>query len=151
MPPLTRALPRLGLTGLLLTQLLACSLTPVTTKDPGPALAANGWRLSQLAEVNLGAVPAQRLPYLELQPDGQRLSGSDGCNRLLGQYQQQGQQLSFGTVGSTRMACPDRDKLASRFQQMLGQVARFRVQNQQLELLNQAGELLAQFTAQSRR
>lgn len=47
-------------------------------------------------------------PSLELAKDG-TLTGTDGCNRLMGSWKQNGATLTFGDLASTRMACLDVD------------------------------------------
>lgn len=48
-------------------------------------------------------------PQLVLDAGG-ALSGTDGCNRLFGTWEQSDDQtVSFGDLGSTLMACPDVD------------------------------------------
>lgn len=42
--------------------------------------------------------------YLSLADDG-TLSGSDGCNRLTGSWEVEADQIRFGSMASTRMAC----------------------------------------------
>ena len=37
--------------------------------------------------------------------EGGRVSGSGGCNRLAGTYTASGEQLAFGPLATTRMAC----------------------------------------------
>lgn len=49
---------------------------------------------------------AENQPQLVLSEDGS-LGGTDGCNRLFGSWEQHGDVVSFGEVGSTMMACPD--------------------------------------------
>lgn len=44
------------------------------------------------------------MPVLELGPNG-ALSGSDGCNRLVGEYVATGSSLVFEEVASTQMFC----------------------------------------------
>lgn len=43
-------------------------------------------------------------PHLLLDEGGE-FSGSDGCNRLFGSWEQDGAAISFGEVGTTLMAC----------------------------------------------
>lgn len=43
-------------------------------------------------------------PYLTLGSDG-KVSGSDGCNRILGTWKAAGERIDFGDVATTRMAC----------------------------------------------
>ena len=43
-------------------------------------------------------------PYLELMSGG-KLAGSDGCNRLAGNWKQSGSTVTFGSLSSTRAFC----------------------------------------------
>ena len=45
-------------------------------------------------------------PHLILEANG-KLSGTDGCNRLSGGWEQDGDVVTFGEVATTAMACPD--------------------------------------------
>jgi heat shock protein HslJ len=45
---------------------------------------------------------------LELAGDGS-VSGTDGCNRVTGTWEQNGTQVAFGPWATTRMACPSVD------------------------------------------
>lgn len=47
-------------------------------------------------------------PSLVLEADGS-LHGTDGCNRLVGSYEVDGDELAFGPLGGTRMLCPGVD------------------------------------------
>lgn len=47
---------------------------------------------------------AEGQPQLVLAADG-TLSGTDGCNRLAGSWEQSGADVTFGQVASTLMAC----------------------------------------------
>lgn len=46
----------------------------------------------------------QGQPHLVFADDG-TLSGSDGCNRLMGPWTQDGNKVEFGAIASTMMAC----------------------------------------------
>ncbi|MCC3281952.1 META domain-containing protein [Arthrobacter caoxuetaonis] len=50
-----------------------------------------------------------REPSLELHEDG-RLTGTDGCNRLMGQWVLEEGKVIFKEVAMTMMACPDVDQ-----------------------------------------
>ncbi|KUM35060.1 META domain-containing protein [Arthrobacter sp. EpRS71] len=45
-----------------------------------------------------------RQPSLDLTSDG-NAAGTDGCNRLMGSWKEDGKTISFGGFASTRMAC----------------------------------------------
>lgn len=51
--------------------------------------------------------------YIELMEDGS-LAGSDGCNRLMGSWEKDGADITFGTVGMTQMFCEGVDDWLSQ-------------------------------------
>ena len=56
----------------------------------------------------LGTTPVQaglKEAYILLDSASHRLSGSGGCNQLVGSYEIKGNQLKFGQIAGTRMAC----------------------------------------------
>ena len=63
------------------------------------------WNLIELDGSPITASNAENQPYIYLQAEGDRLSGSLGCNRLLGAYDLSGDSLQFHSVASTKMAC----------------------------------------------
>lgn len=79
----------LAAAGIALLALTACSGSPVD--------AVGSW-----------GEDADRQPYLVLD-EGGKLSGTDGCNRLNGGWEQDGDVITFGEVATTMMACPDID------------------------------------------
>jgi putative lipoprotein len=58
----------------------------------------------QVADVNGGGVPAGS-PMLAFADSGD-ISGSTGCNRVSGHWQQHGASISIGPLAGTRKACP---------------------------------------------
>ncbi len=72
------------------------------------------WRLVAIDENTQNTVPASEvtttivpLQTTELTAsfEGDRVSGSGGCNRFNGSYQTESNQLKIGALASTRMAC----------------------------------------------
>lgn len=55
-------------------------------------------------QTNAAEADSDRKPYLELSEDG-TVSGTDGCNRLMGSWTVDGSLVSFERLASTRMAC----------------------------------------------
>jgi len=53
---------------------------------------------------------AKGLPTLEFKPEEEQVSGQDGCNRIFGKITTKGNQLTFGMLAGTRMACPNMEK-----------------------------------------
>lgn len=93
-----------GVTG---TSLVMAQST--ANKDPLMAQSsaiAGKWRL-----VSMGATAAPSTPLqtteLSANFEGDRISGSGGCNRFTGSYQAESSTLSIGALASTRMACEE--------------------------------------------
>lgn len=69
---------------------------------------AGSWRLVNMTESSTPTpmVPPQNTE-LTAEFSGDRISGSGGCNRFMGDYQTEGEQLSIGALASTFMACEE--------------------------------------------
>jgi heat shock protein HslJ len=76
----------------------ACAASTVLAADPPIGLAGSEWGFA--GENG----PNER--FVQFGSDG-RVSGSGGCNRFTGQYQQQGERLEVSGLSSTLMACSD--------------------------------------------
>jgi len=69
-----------------------------------------------------------------------KISGSNGCNRLMGGFEIRGERLTFGPIASTRMACPGDDmKLEAAFDQMLSHVQGWQLKDGKMLLLGSDG------------
>lgn len=64
------------------------------------------WNLIELDGSPVTASTPESQPYIYLQAQSDKLSGSGGCNRLFGSYDLNGNSLEFHSVASTMMACP---------------------------------------------
>lgn len=93
-----------------------------------------------LAELSGDAVP----PGIEITltvTAGEGISGRSACNRYMGNVQRDGSQVTFGPLGSTRMACPDPQMMwEDRFLQALESVSRAAREGDQLVLSDRSGE-----------
>ena len=137
--------------------------TPTAPAWTAPAgsqnLDATFWRLVRLGTAPVPPSPAttstddlQRLPHFVLQPGEQRVTGSGGCNRFAGSFERDDAQGKVALTGivSTRVACAEeaRTLLEVRFFDALQQTRRYRlVDSTHLDLLDEAGGVLAQFEA----
>ena len=76
-----------------------------TTATPDAAALAGEWRIRTL---NGAALPAEAAAKATLNFDTatNKVSGSAGCNRLMGTYATSGAGITFGPMATTRMACP---------------------------------------------
>jgi heat shock protein HslJ len=123
---------------------LACTPMTVSSAAP-PPLDRSAWVLSSL--------PGQPLPAgaaVTLRFDGDRVSGSDGCNRFGGPYAGTGGRLRVGpNLASTQMACPDALRpLAATFGRALAAATGYRIEGTSLVLLDDRGQPLARFAPQ---
>ena len=137
--------------------------TPTAPAWTAPAgsqnLDATFWKLVRLGTTPVPPSPAtasaddlQRLPHFVLQPGEQRVTGSGGCNRFAGSFERDDTQGKVALTGivSTRVACAEeaRTLLEVRFFDALQQTRRYRlVDSTHLDLLDEAGGVLAQFEA----
>lgn len=124
---------------------------PGATCDPpverAPLLATR-WRATQLAGDALTTGASPQTPTLLLHADGS-VSGSDGCNRLLGRYRIEGDSVEFSGLASTMMACASGMAEAEAFKAGLGTATHYRVVGSLLELLDAAGDIALRFEAMS--
>lgn len=105
------------------------------------------WKLVRLADAPVVVEDGQREPHLVLHADETRVAGSTGCNRLIGSYQLAGEDLAFGQLGSTMMACADGMQTERAFLDALEKTASWRVLGEYLELYDAEGDRLARFEA----
>ena len=82
-------------------------------------LAGVRWKLVELNGKPAEVYADQPEPHLLFDPAEGRLSGSDGCNRLIGGYTLTGGRIAFGQLGSTMMLCPKGDAQARALAQAL--------------------------------
>lgn len=100
------------------------------------------WRLTRLEGQPVMVGKGRAEPHLVLHSDGERLTGSGGCNRLQGSYELQDDRLVFGRIGVTRMYCPEVQDQEQAFLTALERVAGWRLDGQHLELLDEEGAVL---------
>jgi heat shock protein HslJ len=79
--------------------------------------------------------------------DGGRVTGSDGCNRVMGPVVVAGSQLRFGPLAGTRMACSSGQAEADAFGAALLRVQRHRIRGDVLELQDEEGTALLRLQA----
>jgi heat shock protein HslJ len=116
-------------------------------EPPSPPLQDTRWELIRLGDEPVVAANPGRPPHVILQSENRRLVGSGGCNHLFGEYETGGGDLTFGTVGSTKMACAEGMDTETRFLKALESVRKWKIAGRVLELYDGTGVLLAQFEA----
>jgi uncharacterized lipoprotein YbaY/heat shock protein HslJ len=117
-----------------------------------PSLRGTVWRLEALQGSTAPTLlqPPGRGAELQLDATSERVSGSGGCNRLMGGFQLQGEELRFSRLASTRMACgPEVMAFEQRFVEALDQVRRWSIDRNNLLLQDERGRTLLVFSTRS--
>ena len=107
-------------------------------------LESTSWRATLLGGKPVPPGDPNRAARLVFEPGG-RVSGSDGCNRVSGSYEVNGDAILFGQMASTRMACPDTSQIERAFHDALSGAREWRILGTRLELLDASGARLARF------
>ena len=122
--------------------------TSVTTPSKQP-LADRTWILTHIEGQAISTKPTDNnIPSLLLNSADQRLSGADGCNRMMGSYTATDTELSFSQIATTMMACMDENinKTSQAYGQALSKVASYQVTPTTLILKDKDGNTVLQFT-----
>jgi len=129
-------------------------LKRVPQSAPGESQAATDaplenthWKLMALGDAPVSADSVQSEAFLVLDPQQHRISGSGGCNRLMGSYELSGDNLKFGQTAGTMMMCPKGMDTEQAFLKSLSQVNKWKITGQSLELFDSDGKVLARFDA----
>jgi uncharacterized lipoprotein YbaY/heat shock protein HslJ len=122
--------------------LLEETCAPMTHAD----LIDTYWRLLEVDGTKVQTAEGRKEPHLILASAESRAHGNAGCNNYFGQYQVEGEALSFAAVGSTMMACIDGMDTEQAFLAALGSTNRYVIEGLFLELYAD-DVLLARFEA----
>jgi heat shock protein HslJ len=120
----------------------ACSILPHGT--PPQTLEGTHWRAIKLSGLPASRGDTAREPHLQFL-EGDRVSGSDGCNRITGSYWIDGGSITFEHIAATQMACLDSPGTEAPFRNALESAARFALAGDFLELFDAMGRGLAVF------
>ena len=105
------------------------------------------WKLTRLGDRPVTVGAGQPEPHLILSSETGRVSGSSGCNRLMGRYEAEDGSLTFSALATTRMACPAAMDVERRFLTALRATSTAEITQQRLELFDENGRLLARLEA----
>ncbi len=103
------------------------------------------WKLTQIENNTISVYPKQREAHIIL--NEQRISGSDGCNRIMGSYTINENKLIFSKVASTMRACPQGMQQAYKFKNNLEKAQKFKVNNDKLSIFDKDSNKILEFKA----
>lgn len=121
--------------------------TVLTFKPQPTLLAGTSW---QLRSYHKGSAMVSVIAGSEITAsfDGDRLSGSAGCNSYFAAFETDGTQLTLGPAGSTEMYCAQPEGVMEQeaaYVDALQSVASYQIEGNKLTLLDEEGMRLALF------
>jgi len=121
---------------LLILLIICLTVSACAAKENGRSLVGS-WKLTAYGPVDspTPAVPDVEA-FLSFGADG-TLTGNTGCNQLGGDYQVEGDQIIFGQIVSTLIACPDLQMAQEETMlQVLTDTASFKIEGNILTITN---------------
>ena len=104
------------------------------------------WIATQIGNQPISTQATDRqIPSLQFNSSTHQVSGSDGCNRVMGSYEAKADKLNLSAMAATRMACLGDPQLNQAFHEALQHVTHYQVFNKTLKLLDRHGNLMIQF------
>ena len=112
---------------------------------PNAGLTNTYWKLIELdgQPVLLGA--NQKELHMVLTSEGNKVSGFSGCNRFMGGYEQNEDQLQFGQLASTMMACMETMEQEKLFLGALARAKSFNISGESLAIYGGEEQLILRF------
>jgi heat shock protein HslJ len=105
---------------------------------PLPSLRGTRWLLAELDGEKVGPGDGERAPHVVLDADEPRVSGSGGCNRLIGSFELTEGGLRIGPVTTTLMACDEEVmRREAAFTAALEAATRYEIEGTTLSLLDE--------------
>lgn len=125
--------------------LVSCS-TISSAQASTNALNQTSWSLTSLN--NQSVIQDSRVT---LSFENNKIAGTDGCNRYFSAYTLNADKISINkNIAGTRMACPEPImQQASTYISALTEATGYKIDGQQLLLIDASGKTLASFTKQS--
>lgn len=142
-----RHVPALGSDKPLEVRMVRVQAAPPAPARPQTALRATWWKLVALNGKPVVAAKGQREPHIVLAADEYRVSGSGGCNNIMGGFEVDGERLHFTQMASTMTTCPEGMEQEGAFMKTLESVARFRIAGDALTLHDAKGRAVAKLRA----
>ncbi|MEP7352988.1 MAG: META domain-containing protein [Acidobacteriota bacterium] len=109
-------------------------------KQTDRALENVTWMLSKTS------LASNRTPEFRLHPSDRSVTGSTGCNTFYGNYRSNPKRLEFSKPGTTYAGCTSGVEDRA-FLELVAATRTYRIQGNQLELMEAKGQVLATFTA----
>jgi len=99
------------------------------------------WRVSRLGDRSIIVAEGQREPHFVLRMDG-RITGSSGCNQLMGAFKADASSINIGPLSMTRKACPQGMEQEQALTAALKVATTWKIIGEHLELFDDEGQVL---------
>jgi heat shock protein HslJ len=103
------------------------------------------WTVVSIFNTGIAPQSAESEIYISLTPGGKAMHGFAGCNRVLGHYEAEGQNLRFIRVSTTKKKCAEGMEQERALLEALQMTIQWKIEHEYLELYSANGQLLARF------
>ena len=114
---------------------------------PNAELVNTYWKLTELDGKPAALGAAQKELHMVLEPGKNRVRGFSGCNQFSGSYRKNANQLKFGPMAATMMACGEGMEQEQIFLKTLGQTERYTIKGDHLALYGANTKMPLRFRA----
>ena len=111
----------------LLLSLFTLLLLTACEPDPNTALKNTHWELTQMKGESIEYFENQPQIHLVFHLNNNTFHGSDGCNRIHGEYTKDRNNFTMDKIASTRMMCKNGMKQGNEFLHMLTEIDRIKI------------------------
>lgn len=118
-----------------------------SSSKPDAGLTNTYWKIVELngQPATLGA--GKKELHMVLTTEGSQVRGFSGCNRFRGTYELSDDQLQFGQMASTMMACVEGMEQEQQFLKAISNTKRFSIRGESLMLYSIEDQLILSFEA----
>lgn len=107
------------------------------------------WELTEINSTTYESNTTSKAIELLVNVLEKKFSGNDGCNQIFGDLDQMdNQNITFGMIGSTRMAC-QKMELSGIYTQLLKKTVSYSITGLELHLFEDSGEVILKFRQKS--
>lgn len=117
------------------------------TSTQNPQLLQNRtWIATHIGNTAIQTSPqARNIPSIQFDEATKRVSGADGCNRIMGSYSVNRDTLQLSQMAGTRMACLNNNNIDRDFNDALAKVTHYKTIGKTLQLLDRYGNPVLKF------
>lgn len=105
------------------------------------------WNLVEINQKTIDIVKAAKTPCIQFSKKEMKATGNNGCNSFFANFNTVEDRLSFGPVGSTRMACKNWMENEMTFLAMLQTAKRYTINGYTLLIMDGNGLEIGEFVA----